>query len=52
MTSEQNNNEKSAAANGENAPRRAWVDPVVTRIDIRRTMLAPGSVTDAFSGSH
>lgn len=51
MTSEQNTPENSAATNGENAPRRAWIDPVVTRIDIRRTMLSPGSVNDGFSGS-
>lgn len=51
MISEQSKPENSAAC-GEDGQRRAWTDPVVTRIDIRRTMLSPGSIVDGFSGSH
>ncbi len=43
---EQNKTENSAAVST-NETRRAWTDPVVTRIAIKRTMLGSGSHTDS-----
>lgn len=49
---EQNKTEDHNTLDSVNEVRRAWADPVITRIGIKRTMLFVNSVVDGFTGSN
>jgi hypothetical protein len=42
-------NEKTANVNRDDENRRAWRKPAVTRIEIKRTLVKPGSSADGGS---
>lgn len=51
MNDVQNKTENSVAVSANNEACCAWTDPVISRIDIKRTMLFSGSIVDGFTGS-
>lgn len=51
MMNEQNKPEQNKHESGDNEARCAWTDPVISRIEIKRTMAMFGSINDGLDGS-